>query len=481
MSSPRPLWLANRPALPGPTLEVTHKFTGAPLTTVAMADAATLEAAIEAASKARPAMAALPAHRRAAILRQVHGGIEARREDLAQLLCAEGGKPIRDARGEVQRALDTFRLAAEEATRQHGEYLNLDENPSAEGVMALVRRVPIGACAFISPFNFPLNLVAHKVAPAIAAGCPFVLKPASYTPLAALALGEILAETDLPVGAFSILPMDRETAEGLVGDRRLNLLSFTGSPAVGWAMKSRAGQQKVVLELGGNAACVVDAGADVAQVVKRLAVGGFAQSGQSCISVQRVLAHRSLFDPLRAALVAAVAALPVGDPALEATVVGPLITADEAARVARWVAEAAEAGAEVLTGGTASGALVQPCVVAGAPRDCALQAEEAFGPVLCLDVFDDFAEALDRVNDSRFGLQAGVFTPRLDHAFAAFERLEVGGVIINDVPAVRVDAMPYGGVKDSGLGREGVRSALHSMTEPRLMLLREPGRLTAPH
>lgn len=471
------LWLAGRPTAGARTLHVVHKYTGAPLATVGAADAAQLALALDAAAAARPKLAAWPAWRRAEALRSVHAGLEAQRARFVELLIGEGGKPRQNAEGEVTRALHTLRLSAEEATRIHGEYLRLDENPQASGAQALVRRVPAGAAGFISPFNFPLNLVAHKVGPAIAAGCPFVLKPASATPLSALALGELLAEAELPEGSFSILPMDRATAQAMVGDERLQLLSFTGSPQVGWALKSQAGRQKVVLELGGNAACIVDAGSDLAQVVPRLITGGFAQSGQSCVSVQRILVHVSLFEALKAALTSAVRALSAGDPSQAETVVGPLIDEGQAKRVVAWIDEARAAGAQILCGGKRTGALVEPTVIVGAPAHCKVQAEEVFGPVLCVDPFEDFSEALARTNDSAYGLQAGVFTPRLDHAFAAFERLEVGGVILNDVPSTRIDAMPYGGVKQSGLGREGVRSAIESMTEPRLLLLRDPGQL----
>jgi acyl-CoA reductase-like NAD-dependent aldehyde dehydrogenase len=338
----------------------------------------------------------------------------------------------------------------------------------------MTKRVPIGPCSFISPFNFPLNLAAHKIAPAIAAGCPFVLKPASRTPIGALLIGEILAETDLPPGAFSILPCHREGAELFTTDERLKLLSFTGSPSVGWDLKARAGKKKVTLELGGNAACIVDVDADVADAVSRLITGAFYQSGQSCISVQRILVHEQIYDELRDRLVAATKTLKMGDPKLEETFIGPMIAESEAKRLDEWIQAAMKAGAKLLCGGKREGAMLQATLLEDVPRDQPLCAKEAFGPVAMLDRFSDFDVALDEVNDSVFGLQAGIFTRDIYKIQRAWGRLEVGGVIIGDVPSWRVDNMPYGGVKDSGLGREGIRYAIEDMTEPRLLVIRTP-------
>ena len=336
---------------------------------------------------------------------------------------------------------------------------------------------PLGPCSFISPFNFPLNLVAHKVAPALAVGCPFVLKPASSTPVGALILGEILAETDLPEGTFSILPCPRSGADQFTTDARLKLLSFTGSPEVGWALKARAGHKKVVLELGGNAGCIVDAGADVELAVERIVLGAFYQSGQSCISVQRVLIHASLYDEVKERLVQRVRQLKMGDPLKEDTFIGPLITEEDARRVESWVSDAVSVGARVLVGGKRHGLIYEPTLLENVDPGQKVSCVEVFGPVATLQPFEDFAEAVRVVNDSVYGLQAGVFTPNLHHAFYAFNELEVGGVVINDVPSVRVDSMPYGGVKESGLGREGVRFAMEEMTEMRLLLLNKVGRL----
>jgi aldehyde dehydrogenase (NAD+) len=374
----------------------------------------------------------------------------------------------------VTRLVDTFREAAAEATRVGGEALNLETTPRAKGTRGMTRRVPVGPVSLISPFNFPLNLAAHKVAPAIAAGCPFVLKPASRTPLGALLIGEVLAETSLPKGAFSILPAHRDGADLFTTDERLKLLSFTGSPAVGWDLKARAGKKKVVLELGGNAAAIVDAdqGAKLEHVVARLVFGGFYQSGQSCISVQRILVHEALYDEVRTRLVAAVQALVAGDPHDEATFIGPIIDEKEARRIEAWVQSARAAGGRVLCGGARSGVMVTPAVLEDVPETEAVVAEEVFGPVVVLSRFSSFEGALAQVNATKFGLQAGVFTDSLAHTLKAWDELEVGGVVINDVPSFRVDSMPYGGVKDSGLGREGVRWAVEDMTELRLLVLR---------
>ena len=467
-----PYYLGGVAESPNQDLAVHDKFSGEVATRVALADAKTIDRAIELAAAATGAMAALPSHRRASVLHHCARRFQERSEELAEALCVEAGKTIKDSRGEVTRLVDTFRVAAEEATRIGGEVMSLDISARAEGYRGQWRRVPIGPVSLISPFNFPLNLAAHKVAPAIAAGCPWVLKPASLTPIGALMIGEVLAETDLPRGSWSILPCPRAGAEQLTTDERFKLLSFTGSPDVGWALKAKAGKKKVVLELGGNAACIVDEGADLDTVIPRLSFGAFYQSGQSCISVQRILAHRSLYAALKGRLVAAANALVVGDPKQEATSLGPIISEKEAARIEKWIAEAVDGGATLLCGGSREGAMMPAAVLEGVPPELPLSAEEVFGPVVLLEPFDDFEDALRRVNTSRYGLQAGVFTNDLRRAYRAWDALEVGGVIINDVPSWRVDHMPYGGVKDSGLGREGVRFAIEDMTEIRLLVLK---------
>lgn len=466
-----PLYVANRPVVTGAARDVVDKFSGATAARVAWADERVVEDAIAAAARAAPEMRRLPAFTRQAALQHVVERVSARREAFARALCAEVGKPIRDARGEVARLIDTFRLGAEECARLYGEYLPLDISPRSTGCAGIVRRVPVGPCSFITAFNFPLNLAAHKIAPAIAAGCPWVLKPAPNTPLSTLLLGDVLAETELPPGAFSIIPCDNETAAPLVADERIAMLSFTGSAAVGWALKARAGRKRVTLELGGNAACIVDAGADLRRAAERITFGAFYQSGQSCISVQRVLAHRSLYAELRAALLERAARLKAGNPLDESTDLGPLISENDAKRVEQWVAEAAAGGAKVLCGGSRSGAFYAATWLENVDPAARVSCGEVFGPVATLAPFDDFDEALALANRSEFGLQAGVFTRDLAHAWRAFDRLEVAGVVINDVPSFRVDSMPYGGVKGSGVGREGVRYALNEMTEPKLLLL----------
>ncbi len=456
----------------GGDLAVFGKGDGRLLARVSRANREAVDAALRLGSEARGALAGLPAWRRRDALLHVARRLGEEREAEARTLAQEAGKALKDARAEVERAIDTFTLAAGEATRIGGEFLPLDGSARGEGLEAWVRRFPIGLASFITPFNFPLNLVAHKVAPALAAGCPFALKPASSTPLSALRIGDFLAETDLPRGSFSVLPTGHREASLLVEDPRPSFLSFTGSADVGWELRRRAGTKRVTLELGGNAACIVDADADVEFAAQRLAAGAYSQAGQSCISVQRILVHRSRLDALRDALVARTAALVVGDPLDETTDIGPLIDEGEARRVEQWIAEAVEAGARLLVGGERRGAFLTPALLENVPERASLECREVFGPVATLAAFDDFEAALERVNASPFGLQAGIFTGRLEHALAAFERLEVGGVVVGDVPTTRADAMPYGGVKASGLGREGVRFAIEELTERRTLLLR---------
>ncbi|WP_186247492.1 aldehyde dehydrogenase family protein [Burkholderia gladioli] len=472
-----PYYLANQAVQANTDLEVTDKYSGKVATRVALADAKAIDAAIAAAVEAEKPFAAWSSFRRQAVLDHCVTRFRERFDELADALCIEAGKPINDSKGEVTRLIDTFRVAAEESVRIGGELVDLEISKRAQGYSGYVKRVPIGACSFISPFNFPLNLAAHKVAPAIAAGCPFVLKPASRTPIGALIIGEVLAETDLPKGAFSILPAHRDGADLFTTDARFKLLSFTGSPAVGWDLKQKAGKKKVVLELGGNAAAIVDADQRerLDYVVERLVFGAFYQSGQSCIGVQRILVHASLYEALREKLVAKTRALKMGDPKDPQTFVGPMISESESRRLAGWMEAAVQAGAKIVAGGKVDGAMFEATLLEKVGRDQDLYRKEAFGPVALLESFERFEDALARVNDSDFGLQAGVFTDSLSHAHRAWDALEVGGVVINDVPSFRVDNMPYGGVKDSGLGREGIRYAIEDMTEPRLMVVRQPG------
>ncbi len=469
-----PYYLANQPEAPNTDLTVFDKFTGEPATRVALAAPDAIDRGIAAAAGSAEAMRALPPYERQAVLQHCVNRFTERAEELAQALCIEAGKPIKDSRGEVSRLIDTFRIAAEESVRLDGVVQNLEISPRAKGYRGLYKRVPIGPCSFISPFNFPLNLAAHKVAPAIAAGCPFVLKPASLTPIGALIIGEVLAETDIPAGAFSILPCRRDGADLFTTDERLKLLSFTGSPDVGWALKARAGKKKVVLELGGNAACVVDQDADLEDATNRIIIGAFYQSGQSCIGVQRIIIHESVYSEMKDRLIAATKALKSGDPKKESTFIGPMISEKEAIRLESWIQSATHTGGSLLCGGQRNGAILEATLLENVAKTEQLCTQEAFGPVAILSSFSSFQEALTQINDSDFGLQAGIFTRDLYQALDAWDRLDVGGVVIGDVPSWRVDNMPYGGVKDSGLGREGIRFAIEDMTEIRNLIIRTP-------
>ncbi|HEY2915851.1 MAG TPA: aldehyde dehydrogenase family protein [Candidatus Limnocylindrales bacterium] len=432
------------------------------------------EQAVEAAVTAFEETRRLPAYERSRALREISAGIKDRREELGRIMAMEAGKPIRDALLEVDRAVFTTRVAAEEAERIGGEVMPLDLAPSSRDRVGITRRFPIGPIAGISPFNFPLNLALHKIAPAIAAGCSIVLKPASKDPLTMLAVTEIIDAAGLPNGAVSVLPMTRELGDRMVSDDRFKLLTFTGSPSVGWRMKDRAGKKKVVLELGGNAGVIVDETANLDWAVKRILVGGFGYAGQSCISVQRILVHESVADRFRERLVAGVQALKVGDPLDPSTDLGPMVDEANARRIASWVDEAVRQGGRLLTGGHADGAFFEPTVMEGVPPTAQVCSSEAFAPLVVLFTFSDFEDALRQINDSAFGLQSGVFTNDLAHAWQAFNELEVGGVIVNDISNYRIDHMPYGGVKDSGLSREGLRWSIEDMTELRIMVMAGP-------
>ena len=432
------------------------------------------EEAVTAAVAAFEHTRVLPAYERGRALREISAGLKARREEIGRLLSLEAGKPIRDALVEVDRATLTFRLGAEEAERTYGETIPLDLMPSSKGRVGITRRFPIGPVAAISPFNFPLNLAAHKLSPAIAAGCSIVLKPPSKDPLTMLTVAEIIDGVGLPAGAVSILPMTRELGDRMVADDRFKLLSFTGSPSVGWRMKERAGKKKVVLELGGNAGVIVDRTADLDWAAKRCVVGAFAYAGQVCISVQRMFVHEDVREAFLDKFMAGVKALHVGDPLDPVTDVGPMVDAAAAARTQRWVDEAVQLGGKVVTGGRATGAYFEPTVLENVPAEAQVCSNEAFAPVVVVFPFTDFGDAIKGVNDSFFGLQTGIFTNDLGHAWQAFNELEVGGVIVNDIPTYRIDNMPYGGVKDSGQGREGLRWSIEDMTELRIMVLAQP-------
>ncbi|MFB9569416.1 aldehyde dehydrogenase family protein [Saccharopolyspora hordei] len=465
-------WVAGERVTSEATFEVRHPYDGSLVATACYATDADVERAAAAADAVRREFAATPAHVRVAALDHVTRRLEERAEEVAQLITAENGKPISWARGEVARAVSTFRWGAEEARRFSGELQRLDTDPGGTGRMALVRRVPRGPVLGISPFNFPINLVAHKVAPALAVGAPIVLKPAPKTPLSALVLGELLAETELPTGSWSVLTTSNDKAAELVTDPRLPVVSFTGSGPVGWGIRDAAPRKHVTLELGGNAAVVVDpTWTDLDFAADRIATFAMYQAGQSCISVQRVYAHRDVYDDLAARVVKAVEAQVTGDPKDPATKVGPMIDEAAAARLEEWVGEAVEAGAEVLTGGTRDGATFAPTVLADVPEDAKVSCEEVFGPLLVLAPVGSVDEAFEKVNASRYGLHAGVFTRDLQLAFRAAAELEVGGVIIGDVPSYRADQMPYGGVKESGVGREGVHAAMVDLTQEHVTVL----------
>ena len=467
-----PLYLNNKAQQPNTDLEVTDKFTGKVAFRTALATPEIIDQAIAGAVQATEPMARLASYERQAVLQHCVDRFKERFDELAYALCVEAGKPIKDSEGEVTRLIDTFRIAAEESVRMYGEVMPLDISERAKGYQAIWKRVPVGPCSFISPFNFPLNLAAHKVAPAIAVGCPFVMKPASMTPLGAIIMGEVLAETDLPEGAFSILPDHRDGAGMFTEDERLKLLSFTGSPAVGWALKAKSGKKKVVLELGGNAAVVVDRDADLDDALERIIFGAFYQSGQSCIGVQRIIIHEDVYDRFRDMMVEKTKSLVAGDPKDRDTFIGPMISEKEASRLKGWIDDAIDGGASLLTGGGCKGNMLETTLLENVHKDAKALNEEAFGPLAILQKFSDFDDALAEVNRSTFGLQAGIFTRDLFKMFDAWDRLEVGGVVINDVPSYRVDNMPYGGVKDSGLGREGIKFAMEDMTEIRNLVVR---------
>jgi acyl-CoA reductase-like NAD-dependent aldehyde dehydrogenase len=467
-------WVGGRQVGSEATFEVRNPYSGEVVATVSHPAPDDVERAVAAAWAVRAELAALPAHRRSAALHHVATRMRERLDEFAETITLESGKPIRWARAEVERAAATFRWAAEEAVRWSGELQRLDSDPTSEGRLALVRRIPRGPVLGITPFNFPLNLVAHKVAPALAVGAPIVLKPAPKTPLSALLLGELLAECDLPTGAFAVLSVANADAPALVTDPRLPVVSFTGSVPVGWSIRDAVPRKHVALELGGNAAVLIcpdwAGDDDLAHAARRVAVCANYQGGQSCISVQRVFVDRSLHPRFLELLVDAVGELAVGDPWADGTDVGPLIDEVAAQRVESWVTDAVRGGARLLAGGTRSGNVFRPTVLADVPAHSPVACDEVFGPVVVVEPVDGVDEGLRRIDDSRFGLQAGVFTRDIEVAFRAHRELEVGGVVVGDVPTFRAEQMPYGGVKESGIGREGVRSAMDDYTEPRVMV-----------
>ncbi|TDC62245.1 aldehyde dehydrogenase family protein [Streptomyces hainanensis] len=475
-TSPQAFWLAGRPATGEATLEVTSPWDGRTVGTASVPTPEQTEEAVAAAAAVADEFAATPAYARAAALDHVCRRLGERAEEIARLISAENGKPMKWARIEVARCTSVFRWAADEARRFNGGTAQrLDADAGGAGRLALTRRIPYGPVLGIAPFNFPLNLCAHKVAPALAAGAPIILKPAPATPLSGLLLGELLAETELPAGSWSVLPVPNEAMPPLVQDPRLPIVSFTGSVPVGWAIRDSVPRKRVTLELGGNGAAIVLADyasdADLDWAAQRIATFSNYQGGQSCISVQRVIADAAVYDRLLPRLVSAVESLVTGDPADDATDVGPLVSEDAARRVESWVEEATAAGAKVLAGGVRQGASYQPTILENVPTDARVACEEVFGPVLSVTRVEGEEAAFAAANDSTFGLQAGLFTHDLQAAFRAHRALEVGGVIVGDVPSYRADQMPYGGVKDSGVGREGVAFAMEDYTYERVMVL----------
>jgi acyl-CoA reductase-like NAD-dependent aldehyde dehydrogenase len=455
----------------GTALDVTSPATGEVVGTTFRPSASAVERAVAAARGVFPEARRIPAHRRAALLRGIAAGIEKRVDSLAGMIASEAGKPIRTARGEVSRAVLTFTEGAEESTRLYGEVLPLDVSHASEGRLGIVRYFPVGPVLAITPFNFPLNLVAHKIAPALGVGCPLILKPSSETPLTALMLAGIIEEAGATRGMISVLPVSGGEAGALARRPEVRKVTFTGSAEVGWGLKAAAFDKKVTLELGGNAAVIVhDDWDDLDGAVSRIVVGGYAYAGQVCISIQRIYVHRSIYELFTDIFLGAVGSLTVGDPLSEETDVGPMITEKEARRVEVWVKEAADGGARILTGGRRNGMFYDPTIITGARSGMKVVDEEVFGPVTALFPYNDFEEALAAVNDSRFGLQAGVYTRDVRNVMRAFEELEVGGIVIGDIPTFRVDRMPYGGVKASGYGREGLRYAIREMCERRLLV-----------
>ena len=455
----------------GDVVEVRAPYDGTVIARVVQGRREHADAAIAAAVKAFGTTRRLPAFERQRVLRQISAGIAERREEFSRTLALEAGKPIKAARQEVERAIFTFNVGAEESTRIYGEFLPLDWQEFTAGRWGIVRRFPLGPVAGITPFNFPLNLVAHKVAPAIAAGCSMVLKPAPQTPLCSLLLAECVQQAGWPDGGFNVLPLSNDDASLLVTDDRIKLISFTGSVPVGWDIKRRAGKKKVVLELGGNAAVIVHNDADLAYAADRCVAGGFGYAGQTCISVQRILVEHSVYGKFTDLLVEGVKKLKSGDPLDESTDVGPVIRESDAVRSTAWIEEAVRGGARLLCGGGRKGLVVEPTVLTGTRPDMKVNCQEIFGPVVTIEPYKTFDDALREVNHSSFGLQAGLFTRDAKLLFQAYEELEVGGLIAGDVPSFRIDHMPYGGVKDSGLGREGIRSAIEEMTEPRMLVM----------
>jgi glyceraldehyde-3-phosphate dehydrogenase (NADP+) len=465
-----PIFLAGEFVKSAQSHEVRNPYNKEIIAQTYLASPEMVNTAIEKAMSARQELQQLYSWQRYDLLMQIADEITVRKHWFTQVLCRESAKPWKYAAAEVDRSIQTIRVSADESRRLPGEYLHLDWTKAGQGKEGIVRYFPVGIVAGISPFNFPLNLAVHKIAPALAAGCPIILKPSSFTPLSTLELAKVIEGTALPRGAVSILPMNRNTGNMLVTDDRIRLLSFTGSPEVGWKMKQIAGKKKVLLELGGNAGVIITRSCDMEDTVKKCLTGGFAYSGQVCIHAQRFYIEHSVFDYFKRLFTDAVKSLRIGDPLDKNTDISAMIDEENARRVESWIREAIEGGARILLGGGRQEAMMEPTVLTGTDNSMKVCAREIFGPVVTLEPFTDLDEAIRQVNESSYGLQAGVFTNNIDEMNRAFRQLEVGGVIINDVPTFRVDHMPYGGIKDSGIGREGVAYAIREMMEPRLLV-----------
>lgn len=468
-------YVGGRAVATGNVKSVTCPYDGSVVGNVHFAGPEHISGVVYHALKGFEQMKSLHTFQRARILEKIAAGLEKNHDEISRILALEAGKPVRFAKGEVTRCILTFKTAAEEAGRINGEIMNLDWAESAKGRMGFVRRFPIGPILGISPFNFPLNLAAHKIAPALAAGNSIIIKPASADPISALWLGRLAMEAGAPDGAVQVIPCSPDVLQPVIDDPRIKMISFTGSAEVGWGLKERSGKKRVALELGGNAGVIVDEDADLEYALRRILTGGFAYAGQVCISVQRVFIHEKIYDAFEKMLTDGVKNdVKLSEPLDPDAMLSAMIDEKEAVRVENWIKEAVDSGARLLIGGKRSGGRVEPTVLTDVARDMKVYKDEIFGPVIVLQKFSDFYDAIDMVNDSRYGLQAGVFTKGLEKAMKAFEEIEAGGVMINDVPTFRIDPMPYGGSKDSGFGREGLKYSIEEMTEMRLMVMNRP-------
>lgn len=471
MTAEYKFWVGGKWKVSSQKWEVINPYNSRPVGTTYLASPEDVEEAISAAASAFRETRTLPAFRRGEILHAISEGLKSRKEEVARMITLESGKPITDARGEVARAVNTFQIASEEAKRIEGDVIPLDLMPGSEGRIGITRRVPVGPILGISPFNFPLNLVAHKIAPALASGNTIILKPAPKTPLTALLLAEIIAAAGVPDGAVNILLCSNELAEKMLLDLRIKMLSFTGSAPVGWSLKQKANKKRVILELGGNAGVIIHSDADLDYAARRCAIGGFSYAGQVCISVQRIYVQEKIYTPFLNRFLPLVESLKVGDPLEEETAMGSMIDVRAAERVEGWIQEAVSQGAKVLTGGKRSGTLLAPTVLEKTTPQMEVNCQELFAPVVTVTPYVDLDQAISLLNDSSYGLQAGLFARDVKEIFRAFDEIDVGGLIVNDVPIYRIDHMPYGGLKESGVGREGIRYAIEEMTDLKFMAL----------